>query len=98
MGRGERLIKLRDSWFSAAFTASAINILYPNPFTIDEEIPIWVYAVGDRSYADHPGFHTRKRIFRFNAPKENAILIDYDNPFANCVWVFNADDADRIDN
>lgn len=79
----------------AAFTASAINILYPNPFTIDEEIPIWVYAVGDRSYADHPGFHTRKRIFRFNAPKENAILIDYDNPFANCVWVFNADDADH---
>lgn len=79
----------------AAFTASAINILYPNPFTTDEEIPIWVYAIGDRSYADHPGFHTQKRIFRFNAPKENAILIDDDNPFANCVWVFSADDTDH---
>ena len=78
-----------------AFTASAVNILYPNPLALDRDIPIWLYAVDDRSFDDHPGFHTQKRIFRFNAPKENAILIDYDNPFANCLWVFMPDDHDH---
>ena len=78
-----------------AFTASAVNILYPNPLALERDIPIWLYAVGERPYSDHPGFHTQKRIFRFNAPKENAILIDYDNPFANCVWVFQPSDTDH---
>lgn len=78
-----------------AFTASAVNILYPNPLAPDHDVPIWLYAVGERPYSDHPGFHTQKRIFRFDAPKENAILIDYDNPFANCVWVFQPSDTDH---
>lgn len=75
--------------------ASALNILYPNPFSLGEEIPLWVYAVDDVTWENHPGFHTLKRIFLFNASKENAIFIDNDNQFANCVWVFSPEDVDH---
>lgn len=79
----------------SSFTAAAINILYPNSFTIQDEVPIWVYAVSDRTYDESPGFATVKRIFRFTAAKDNAIMIDYGNPFSNCLWVFRSEDTDH---
>lgn len=79
----------------SSFTAAAINILYPNPFTIQDEAPLWVYAVRDQTFEASPGFATVKRIFRFTAAKDNAIFLDYGNPFANCLWVFRPEDIDH---
>ncbi len=76
-------------------TSSALNILYSNPINEDGTVPIWVFDAGKMLYEQHAGFHTTKRIFRFVAPSNQMIFMDYDNQFANCIWIFSPEDVDH---
>ena len=76
-------------------TATALNILYPNPVRENGDIPTWVFTYDTRLYANHGGFHVEKRNYHFNQPPTDYVYIDHDNKFANCVWVFDPGDTDN---
>jgi uncharacterized membrane protein len=76
-------------------TASAINILYPNPINEDGTVPLWVFNIDGVLYEKHAGYHTTKRIFKFIGPGSQSIFLDYGNQFSNCVWVFSPEDTDN---
>jgi heme A synthase len=76
-------------------TSSALNILYSNPINENGTVPIWVFDAGKIRYEQHAGFHTTKRNFQFIAPTQQMIFIDYDNQFANCIWIFSPEDIDH---
>ena len=76
-------------------TATALNILYPNPVRENGDIPIWVFTYDTRLYQNHGGFHVEKRNYHFNQPPSDYVYIDHNNKFANCVWVFDPGDTDN---
>ena len=76
-------------------TASAVNILYPNPITGSGQVPVWVFSYDTREYHEHGGFHVQNRNYYFSQPPDKYIYIDHDNKFANCIWVFNPEDTDN---
>ena len=76
-------------------TSSALNILYSNPINEDGTVPIWIFDAGKIRYEQHAGFHTTKRNFQFVAPTNQMIFMDYDNQFANCIWIFSPEDIDH---
>lgn len=76
-------------------TATAINILYPNPVRENGHLPVWVFSYDTRMYENHGGFHVQKRNYQFNQPPSDYIYIDHDNKFANCLWVFGPEDVDN---
>ena len=76
-------------------TASALNILYPNPIQEDGNVPIWVFSYPFRTREENGALHVQNRVYNFNQPPKNYIYVDYDNHFSNCVWVFDNDDIDN---
>ena len=76
-------------------TASAINVLYPNRIRETGDVPVWVFSYPERLRKNHGGFHVQNRNYHFNQPPADYIYIDYDNRFANCVWVFSPEDFDN---
>ena len=76
-------------------TASAVNILYPNPIQPDGQVPVWITSYENRSYEQHGGYNTKKRVFYINGSSADTIYLDQDNKFANCVWFFSPEDVDN---
>ena len=76
-------------------TASALNILYPNAIRENGEIPLWVFSYPERTRDHHSAFNVQNRIFRFQQSASDYIYLDYDNQFANCVWIFTPQDVDN---
>ncbi len=74
-------------------TASALNLLYPNPITPNGEVPIWLFNIANIPYEAHSGYNTVKRIYKFTAPKDHTIFFDSENSFANCLWVLSPEDT-----
>ena len=69
-------------------TASAINVLYDNPINADGTTPLWIFHSEGKLFEERSGYHVKKRNFEFIAPPDQSIFIDYENQFANCVWIF----------
>ena len=76
-------------------TASALNVLYPNPIRENGEVPLWVFSYDTRRYESHAGFTVQNRNYRFTRPPGDLIYIDHDNKFANCVWILSPEDTDN---
>lgn len=76
-------------------TASALNVLYPNAVRENGDVPLWVFSYPERPRDQHGSFNVQNRIFRFQQSAADYIYLDYDNHFANCVWVFSPQDVDN---
>lgn len=76
-------------------TASALNVLYPNPIQENGNVPLWIFGYESRPFEEHGGFQMQKRLYHFSAPPENMIYLDHNNAFANCVWIFSPEDVDN---
>ena len=76
-------------------TASALNVLYPNTIRENGDVPLWVFSYLERTREEHGIFNVQNRIYHFKQPATDYIYIDYDNQYANCVWVFTPQDVDN---
>ncbi len=76
-------------------TASALNVLYPNPIRENGDVPVWVFSYPERLRENHGLFNVKNRIYHFKQPAADYIYIDHDNRYANCVWVFTPEDTDN---
>ena len=76
-------------------TASALNVLYPNPIRENGDVPVWVFSYPERLRENHGLFNVKNRVYHFKQPATDYIYIDHDNRYANCVWVFTPEDTDN---
>ncbi len=82
-------------------TSSAVNLLYPqtpNP----ERVNYWVYALNPRFTQTDPlespvSFNTTVRLLHFQGRTPNSLVLAYDAPRANCLWMLRPEDADLPD-
>ena len=76
-------------------TASALNVLYPNTIRDNGDVPLWIFSYPERTREEHGIFNVQNRIYHFKQPATDYIYIDYDNQYANCVWIFTPQDVDN---
>ena len=76
-------------------TASAVNVLYPNPIRENGDIPLWIFSYPQRPREKQSAFHVQNRIYHMSEPPSNYIYIDYDNQFSDCVWILGPEDTDN---
>lgn len=76
-------------------TSGAINLLYENPINPDGTTPLWVFHSQEKYFSERSGYSVKKRNFEFYAAPSQSIFLDYENQFANCVWIFSPEDIDN---
>ena len=76
-------------------TASALNVLYPNTIRDNGDVPLWIFSYPERTREEHGIFNVQNRIYHFKQPATDYIYIDYDNQYANCVWIYTPQDVDN---
>ena len=75
----------------------SFNLLYDQPDN-QRNFPYWYYSLGQFSN-DLPGLVEGKEIdaehreFTYSASSKNSLVILYDPPFTNCLWVLNEEHA-----
>lgn len=79
-------------------TSSAVNLLYAQEPGADR-VAYWVYALRPRFIHTDPlaepvSFDTRVRLFHFQGHTPNSLLLWYEAPKANCLWLLRPADAD----
>ena len=82
-------------------TASALNLLYPQPKNPDL-VAYWMYSLKPRFDVNSPGapyasFDTHQRLYHFVGQTPNSLLLVYDAPKSNCLWVLRPEDQDFPD-
>ena len=84
-------------------TASALNLLYPQPPENDpRNMPMWLFRLLPRYDNGIPetesiGFHTYHRIFEFSAATPDSLLIQFNPDIASCLWVLKPEDIGHPD-
>ena len=83
-------------------TGSALNFIYPQE-KYPDQVGYWMFRLRpryDSGFPDGflPGFHTKHRIYTFDASAQESILIQYDpEQTASCLWVLRPEDKGQPD-